>query len=52
MGLFALEVLQQMSGYNIIEDNSMEQALSTVKACPFPDIGDSLAVLDMMQMSV
>lgn len=33
-----------MSGYTIIEANSMEAALSIAKACPFLDIGGSLEV--------
>jgi hypothetical protein len=28
-----------MSGYTIIEANSMDAALSIAKACPFPEIG-------------
>ena len=39
-----------MSGYTIIEADSMEAALSTAKACPFLDVGGSLEVSELMQM--
>jgi hypothetical protein len=39
-----------MSGYTIIEANSMKAALSIAKACPFLDIGGSLEVSELMQM--
>ena len=39
-----------MSGYTIIEADSMEAALSIAKACPFLDIGGSLEVSELMQM--
>jgi len=39
-----------MSGYTIIEANSMEAALSIAKACPFLDIGSSLEVSELMEM--
>ena len=39
-----------MSGYNIIEVDSMETALSIAKACPFLDIGGSLEVSELIQM--
>ena len=39
-----------MSGYTIIEVDSMEAALSLAKACPFLDIGGSLEVSELMQM--
>lgn len=39
-----------MSGYTIIEANSMEAALSIAKACPFLDIGGSLEVSELMEM--
>ena len=41
-----------MSGYTIIEADSMEAALSIAKACPFVDIGGSLEVSELIQMSV
>ena len=39
-----------MSGYTIIEVESMEAALAIAKACPFLDIGGSLEVSELMQM--
>ena len=39
-----------MSGYTIIEANSMEAALEIAKACPFLDIGGSLEVSELIQM--
>ena len=39
-----------MSGYTIIEVDSMEQALEAAKKCPFLDIGGSLEVSELMQM--
>ena len=39
-----------MSGYTIIEAESMEVALSIAKACPFLDIGGSLEVSELIQM--
>ena len=39
-----------MSGYTIIETETMEAALAIAKACPFLDIGGSLEVSELMQM--
>ncbi|MGI9288322.1 MAG: YciI family protein [Pseudomonadales bacterium] len=39
-----------MSGYTIVEADSMETALSLAKACPFLDIGGSLEVSELMEM--
>jgi hypothetical protein len=39
-----------MSGYTIIETDSMGAALSIAKACPFLEIGGSLEVSELMQM--
>lgn len=39
-----------MSGYTIIEADSMDAALSIAKACPFLEIGGSLEVSELMQM--
>jgi hypothetical protein len=39
-----------MSGYTIIETDSMEAALSIAKACPFLDIGGSLEVSELAEM--
>ncbi len=40
-----------MSGYTIIEADSMEAALEIAKACPFLDIGGSLEVSELIQMA-
>ena len=39
-----------MSGYTIIEVDSMEAALSIARACPFLDVGGSLEVSELGQM--
>ena len=39
-----------MSGFTIIEADSMESALSIAKSCPFLEIGGSLEVSELMQM--
>ena len=39
-----------MSGYTIIEVDSMDAALSIAKACPFLDINGTLEVSELMQM--
>ena len=41
-----------MSGYTIIEADSMESALTHAKACPFLEIGGSLEVSELIQMPV
>jgi hypothetical protein len=41
-----------MSGYTIIEADSMEKALEIAKACPFLEIGGSLEVSELMQMNI
>ena len=41
-----------MSGYTIIETDSMETALEIAKTCPFLDIGGSLEVSELTQMPV
>ena len=38
-----------MSGFTIIDVDSMEAALSTAQACPFLEIGGSLEVSELMQ---
>ena len=40
-----------MSGYTIIEAASMDAALEMAKACPFLDIGGSLEVSELVQMT-
>lgn len=42
----------EMSGYSIIEADSMESALSSAKACPFLEIGGSLEVSELVQMPI
>ena len=37
-----------MSGYTIIDVDSMDEALSTAKDCPSLDIGGSLEVSEIM----
>ena len=39
-----------MSGYTVLEADSMEKALEIAKACPFLDIGGSLEVSELVQM--
>lgn len=39
-----------MSGYTIIQAESMDSALSIAKACPFLDVGGSLEVSELMEM--
>ena len=39
-----------MSGYTIIEADSMEAALLIAKACPFLDIGGTLEVSELIEM--
>ncbi|MEE9322681.1 MAG: YciI family protein [Granulosicoccus sp.] len=40
-----------MSGYTILEAASMEAALEIAKACPFLELGGSLEVSELMEMS-
>lgn len=39
-----------MSGFTILELDSMEQALEKAKGCPFLEIGGSLEVSEIMKM--
>ena len=39
-----------MSGYTIVKADSMEEALSFAKSCPFLDIGGSLEVSELVVM--
>ena len=39
-----------MSGYTVIEADSMEKALEMVKPCPFLDINGRLEVSELMKM--
>ncbi len=40
-----------MSGYTVIEMDSMEAALEAAKSCPFLEIGGTLEVSELVQMS-
>lgn len=40
----------KMSGFTIIIADSMDEALSFAKSCPFLEIGGSLEVSELMQM--
>lgn len=40
-----------ISGYTVVEAESIEDALIMAKACPFLDIGGSLEVSELIQMS-
>lgn len=40
-----------MSGYTIIETDSMDAALSIAKSCPFLEIGGTLEVSELIQMA-
>ncbi len=42
--------ITSMSGFTIIEADSMEAALLIAKACPFLDIGGSLEVSELIEM--
>ena len=39
-----------MSGYTIVEAESIEAAIAIAKACPFLEIGGSLEVSELIQM--
>ena len=41
-----------MSGFTIVQADSMEAALSMAKACPFLEVGGSLEVSELMKMPV
>ncbi len=43
-------ITSTMSGYTVIEVDSMDRALDIAKTCPFLDIGGSLEVSELMQM--
>ena len=40
-----------MSGFTIVEAESMEAALAMAKACPFLEVGGSLEVSELIKMS-
>jgi hypothetical protein len=39
-----------MSGYTVIEADSIEAAIAVAKDCPFLDVGGSLEVSELIQM--
>ena len=41
-----------MSGFTVVEADSMDAALDMARGCPFLDIGGSLEVSELMKMSV
>lgn len=41
-----------VSGYTVVNAEPMEQALEIAAACPFLDIGASLEVSELIQMSM
>ena len=49
-GSVSTKSLTSMSGFTIIEVDSMDAALSVAKACPFLDVGGSLEVSELMKM--
>ena len=46
----ATGVKTTMSGYTIIEADTMDSALSIAKTCPFLETGGSLGVSELMEM--
>lgn len=40
-----------MSGYTIIEAHDMDAAVAITRACPFLDVGGTLEVAELVQMS-
>lgn len=50
-GTITAESTTTMSGYTIIKTDSMEAALEIAKACPFLDIGGSLELSELVEMS-
>ncbi|NKB60634.1 MAG: hypothetical protein GKR95_00325 [Gammaproteobacteria bacterium] len=41
-----------MSGYTIVQANTMEEVLEMGKACPFLEIGGSLEIAELMKMPI
>jgi len=50
-GRVTSENTSTMSGYTIIETDSIDSALSISKACPFLEIGGTLEVSELIDMS-
>jgi hypothetical protein len=44
--------LMEMSGYTIVEAESLEAALEMAKTCPFLDVGGSLEVSELVKMPI
>lgn len=44
--------ITSMSGYTIVEADSMDEALDIAKACPFLEINGTLEVSELMQMTM
>jgi len=44
--------VSSMSGFTIVEADSMDAALVMAKACPFLDVGGSLEVSELMKMNL
>jgi len=40
-----------MSGFTVVEADSIDEALSMAKSCPFLDIGGSLEVSELLQIT-
>ena len=49
-GTVATNTGTKMSGFTIIEVDSIEAAVKITKACPFLDIGGTLEVSELVQM--
>jgi hypothetical protein len=49
-GTVTIGSLTSMSGFTIIEADSMEAALAIARACPFLDVGGSLEVSELIEM--
>lgn len=41
-----------MSGYTIIEADSIEEAIKISKSCPFLDIGGTLEISELIEMNI
>lgn len=48
-GTVSNESITRISGYTIVEAQSMKEALEMAKSCPFLDIGGSLEVSELVQ---
>ena len=49
-GMVTMGSTTSMSGYTIIDVDTMETALEHARACPFLDIGGSLEISELMKM--